>query len=44
MSSIIDHWASESTRNLDIWPVSQDGCYIFVKHAHRPDTALPQSF
>src|SRR5699024_11304390 len=33
MSAIIDHWASESTWNLDIWPVSQDGRYIFVRHA-----------
>src|SRR5699024_5962078 len=33
MSAIIDHWASESTWNLDIWPVSQDGRYILVRHA-----------
>lgn len=33
MSSIIDHWASESTWNLDICSVSQDGRYIFVRHA-----------
>src|SRR5699024_12819960 len=36
MSAIIDHWASESTWNLDIWPVSQDGRYIFVRHALGP--------
>ncbi|OSM42223.1 FAD-dependent oxidoreductase, partial [Nesterenkonia sp. PF2B19] len=31
--SIIDHWASESTWNLDIYSVSQDGRYIIVRHA-----------
>src|SRR5699024_9188437 len=36
MSAIIDHWASERTWNLDIWPVSQDGRYIFVRHALVP--------
>ena len=33
MSAIIDHWASESTWNLDICSVSQDGRYIFFRHA-----------
>src|SRR5699024_2458861 len=33
MSSISDHWASESTWNLDISPASQYPHSTFVRHA-----------
>ena len=39
MSAIIDHWASESSWNLDICSVSQDGRYIFVRQSLGPVVA-----